>query len=767
MLELVLAQLLVAAAAAATIASRGDVSAGTISWYAQTSKTQVAFNTSTTATLLDVLSSDTIRVRTILHNSTFVEPHVTTPMVVPNGGACTDKHSQLFRVNPTNRDPQPCQSVDSVSVSETHDAVVIVFERVEIRVSLSPMLLQIAVDGVPVMQETTPLTFLTTGQTVQTVTQQDSEQYYGGGMQNGRFTHKQQLIQIERSVNWDTQGSPNASPFYASSQGYAVFRNTFAPGVYDFRGDIASATHNETRFDAFFFLSPEHGVKKLIDAYTRLTGRPFLPPMYGLEMGDSDCYLHNANRGERHTLEWSKRVADGYVDNDMPVGWLLVNDGYGCGYESLPETADMLGARNMTMGLWTESNLTNQPFEVSQGKVRVRKLDVAWIGDGYEFALTGCEQAFEGIEAFSDARGFVWTVEGWAGTQRCAVMWTGDQKGTWENVRFHIPTLQGSGLSGQAWTTGDIDGIWLGSTETYVRDLQHKVFAPVLMSMSGWEQSYGNTAPYDKQPWTHGEPYTSINRKYLRLRESLLPYLYSFAAEAHLTGTPPVRPLLLEYPSDPVTHTTAVQYQFLFGTQFLVAPVYDNRTIRDGIYFPEGTWIDYWNGDRYHGPSTVDGYAAPLETLPLFVKEGSIIPMWPATVNSFKELLPDQEITLDVFPHQESGVTRFRMYEDDKVTRKHRQEEYSIQEFRLETTSASTIVVDIGSIDGEYEGKPDARGYWLVLHLAPGTRVVRSSHRFVVTGEVVKARVESLAWQESATVSFEIEAAVAALSYQE
>ncbi|KAJ3034679.1 hypothetical protein HDU99_010680, partial [Rhizoclosmatium hyalinum] len=294
------------------------------------------------------------------------------------------------------------------------------------------------------------------------------------------------------------------------------------------------------------------------------------------------------------------------------------------------------------MGLWTEFDLTNQPYEVQEGQVRVRKLDVAWIGSGYEFALNGCEVAYQGIEDYSDARGFVWTVEGWAGTQRCAVQWSGDQKGSWDNIRFHIPTLAGSGLSGQAWTSGDIDGIWTGSAETYVRDLQFKVFAPVVMSMSGW-------APYDKQPWRHGEPYTSINRKYLKLRESLLPYFYTYAAEAYFSGVPPVRSLVLEYPNDPITWTNAIQHQFLFGTQFLVAPVFTDTTVRSGIYLPEGTWYNYWNGDKYHGNQVLNNFPAPFDTLPLFIKSGSIIPMW-GNVNSFKHVKKTDDLIVDIYP---------------------------------------------------------------------------------------------------------------------
>lgn len=131
-------------------------------------------------------------------------------------------------------------------------------------------------------------------------------------------------------------------------------------------GDLALA---ET--DAAYRLSTS-AATLVVDSYTDLVGKPFMPPIYGLELGDADCYLHNANRGERRTLD-ALKIAQGYVDNGMPNGWMLVNDGYGCGYENLPEVAKGLQDRNMQVGLWTESALDKQAEEVAAG-VRVRKL---------------------------------------------------------------------------------------------------------------------------------------------------------------------------------------------------------------------------------------------------------------------------------------------------------------------------------------------------------------------------------------------------------
>lgn len=548
-----------------------------------------------------------------------------------------------------------------------------------------------------VWEETQGLSWDQNG-TVQTLDRGEDEQFFGGGMQNGRFSHRDQTIQIAVSYNWNDGGNPNAVPFYMSSAGYGVYRNTFAPGSYSFTDPVAT-THREQRFDAFYFHGS--GLKDILDGYTELTGRPFMPPIYGLELGDADCY----NKDGQTTPD-ALKVADGYKEHDLPIGWMLVNDGYGCGYVELDHVGDELRKRHIELGLWTEDGLPNQEWEVGEAGVRVRKLDVAWVGQGYKFALDAAKEAYYGIEDNSDARGFVWMVEGWSGAQRYAVQWTGDQSGSWENIRFHIPTLMGSGLSGQAFTAGDIDGIFGGSPKTYVRDLQWKVFNPVLMSMSGW-------AATDKQPWRYGEPYTSINRKYLKLRERLMPYIYTYAAEAHRTGLPLNRALVLEYPEDPVTWDETTQYQYLFGESFLVAPVYEDTDVRHGIYLPKGTWIDYWKGKVYKGPAMINHYEAPLDTLPLFVKAGANIPMWPE-MNSHKEKAKDP-ITFDIYP---KGESRFTLYEDDGVTQEYREGAFAEQEV---TTTApengsGDIHIEVGPSVGDYDGKPESRQYHFTVH---------------------------------------------------
>jgi alpha-glucosidase (family GH31 glycosyl hydrolase) len=280
-----------------------------------------------------------------------------------------------------------------------------------------------AADRRQIWAESTPLSW-TADATTQTLERGANEQFYGGGEQNGSFSHRDQTLKIFADDNWDEGGAPNSQPFYGSTAGYGVLRNTFAPGSYSF-SDPVKTTETERRFDAVYVVGDQP--KDVISGYTDLVGKPFLPPIYGLETGDSDCYLHNANRGERQTLD-ALKVADGYKEHDMPNGWMLVNDGYGCGYENLPETGTGLQKDNMQLGLWTQDGLPNQAAEVKAG-VRVRKLDVAWVGPGYQMALNACDTAKSGIEDNSDARGFVWQPVSWAGAERGAGLWCGAQSG--------------------------------------------------------------------------------------------------------------------------------------------------------------------------------------------------------------------------------------------------------------------------------------------------------------------------------------------------
>ncbi|GAA2815339.1 glycoside hydrolase family 31 protein [Kitasatospora sp. CM 4170] len=573
-------------------------------------------------------------------------------------------------------------------------------------------------DGTLLWQESKP-TAWTASRTTQYLGRGPAEQYYGTGLRLGPWALRDQTVPIAVDNTWKPNSNASPAPFYMSSNGYGVLRNTWAPGSYAFTDPVAT-TENEKRFDAYYFVADS--LKGVLGAYTDVTGKPFLAPIWGLELGNADCFnASNPDYTGDHTRARHQTTPDvvGYAQDarkaDMPSGWILPNDGYGCGYTDLRQTVSDLAGLGFHTGLWTSTGLSDIKTEVGTDGSRGVKTDVAWIGGGYKGAFDGVNQAVAGIEDNSDARRFVWTVDGWAGTQRNAVVWTGDTRGDWPTMGWTVPAVVGAGLSGLNYASGDVDGIFGGSPETYTRDLQWKAFTPAFMTMSGWGATNPAAGYTDKQPWRFAEPYLSANRKALQTKMRLMPYLYTMSQAASTTGVPSTRALVLEYPDDPVAQGNATAQEFMAGDSFLVAPVTTGGTTRDGIYLPAGTWTDYWTGRVYQGPTTLNGYAAPLDSTPVFVKGGGIVPMWPQMNHTGEK--PVSTLTYDLYP---SGRSAFSLYEDDGLTRAYRAGASARQQVTVDAPAAGTgtVTVQVGASTGSYAGKPAERGYELTVHLA-------------------------------------------------
>jgi hypothetical protein len=271
---------------------------------------------------------------------------------------------------------------------------------VAVRLQKAPLLLSIYVGGALVVQEAAPLAFNAT-HAWQTLARDAApfaaglaaEYYFGGGMQNGRFSHRDERIEIAVGYDWDDGGHPNPVPFFVSSAGYAVLRNTWSAGEYTFGAPVVTVHAEPTRLDAFILLAGSGGIKALLGLYTNLTGPPFMPPIYALGLGDSDCY-HNSRHG--NSTQVAVAVAKLYREYDMPGGWMLPNDGYGCGYgegpavfptnlTDLTSVVAQLHELGFYAGLWTSTGMPNIAGEVGVAGTRVCKTDVGWIGDGCTF----------------------------------------------------------------------------------------------------------------------------------------------------------------------------------------------------------------------------------------------------------------------------------------------------------------------------------------------------------------------------------------------
>jgi alpha-glucosidase len=166
---------------------------------------------------------------------------------------------------------------------------------------------------------------------------------------------------------------------------------------------------------------------------------------------------------------------------------------------------------------------------------------------------------------------------------------------------------------------------------------------------------------------------------------------------------------VLEYPDDSVTWGKSTQYQFMNGQWLLVAPVYKSEGKRDSIYLPKGTWYDYWDGTALKGGRWLNAYPAPLDKLPVFVKAGAIIPMYPAM--DYDGEKKTDTLTLDIYPHQKSS---FDLYEDDGLTRQYESGAYA--KTLIEVVEKDAIVIRINAARGHYAGQNTARVYLVNVH---------------------------------------------------
>jgi hypothetical protein len=298
----------------------------------------------------------------------------------------------------------------------------------------------------------------------------------------------------------------------------------------------------------------------------------------------------------------------------------------------------------------------------------------------------------------NEARPFIISLDGWAGTQRYAGIWSGDQTGgKWEYIRFHIPTYIGSGLSGQPNISSDMDGIFGGKNMAVnVRDYQWKTFTPMELNMDGWGSN-------PKYPHALGEPAASINRNYLKLKSELMPYAYSIARES-IDGLPMIRAMFLEYPNT-YTLGKSTQYQFTYGPSFLVAPIYQEtkadeqgNDIRNGIYLPEGKWIDYFSGELYEGDRIINNFASPLWKLPVFVKSGAIIPL--NNPNNNVSEIDNSKRIIEFYP---DGNSTFIWYDDDGRTEAYRLGA-SATTLIESTVNADKVSLHIAPTAGNFDG---------------------------------------------------------------
>ena len=365
-------------------------------------------------------------------------------------------------------------------------------------------------------------------------------------------------------------------------------------------------------------------------------------------------------------------------------------------------------------GIWTDMNEPSD-FVDQTGK---NQIDVVSHDEGENsthaknrnvFALLMARATYEGLQRLQpDKRPYVITRAAYAGVQRYSTMWTGDTVSTWESLALSIPMFQTLGLSGEPFVGSDVGGfIGRANGELLVRSYQVSFLAPFCRNHKAIDG-------YDQEPWRFGKYYEDVIRKYLKLRYELLPFLYSTLEEAHRTGVPLFRPLLLNYQDDANTYN--LDDQFMIGSDLLVAPILTAGQTQRLVYLPKGIWYDYWTNKRHDG-GTMIKVEAPLDVVPMFVRAGAIIPKGPA-MNYVNER-PRDPITFEIYPDEKGNATTV-LYEDDGTS-----PAYTTGMFRRTALNASRsgsgFRVSVSTPEGRYVTQ--ARKFGFVVKAQGGRKV--------------------------------------------
>jgi alpha-D-xyloside xylohydrolase len=286
---------------------------------------------------------------------------------------------------------------------------------------------------------------------------------------------------------------------------------------------------------------------------------------------------------------------------------------------------------------------------------------------------------YNGIrQDFPERRALILSRDAYIGAQHNgAIFWSSDIFPTWDVLQRQIPTGLDVSASGIAYWGNDIGG-WMGLPKV------HKPAHPPLIDPSDARDTVGGYDDYPElyvrwyeygvfQPnfrthgtrphneiWSYGNQAEPILEKYLRLRYQLMPYIYSLGYTTHETGAPIMRALFMDFPNDP--KVSDIGNEYMFGPAFLVAPVTSQGQTTKSVYLPAGTaWYNYWTNQRYEGGQTIE-VNAPIDTLPLFVRAGSIVPL-----GSTVESTHDKQIIehVRVYPGADG---EFTLYADDGLT---------------------------------------------------------------------------------------------------
>jgi alpha-glucosidase len=327
------------------------------------------------------------------------------------------------------------------------------------------------------------------------------------------------------------------------------------------------------------------------------------------------------------------------------------------------------------------------------------------------YGMENSRATYEGLLKLNpDSRPFVLTRATYAGGQRYAATWTGDDTSSWNHLRMTTPMLLNLGISGFGLSGADVGGfIGTPGPELLTRWTELAAFQPI-------DRNHANKGSGNKEVWVHGPEQEAIRRRYIEERYRLLPYLYTTVEEMSRTGLPVVRPLFLEFPKatkDLHPMDLDAGNEYLFGPDLLVAPPpFPEQPDSYLIKLPPGVWYDYWTGEKIPDRAAEKDSGAgnlliqpTLEKLPVYVREGAILPLQPVVQST--EEIPQGALTLRVYPGKDC---RGSLYMDDGKTMAYTRGEYLRIDFSCRIT-VTGLTIHIGEHQGPFHP------WWNRIHI--------------------------------------------------
>jgi alpha-glucosidase/alpha-D-xyloside xylohydrolase len=568
-----------------------------------------------------------------------------------------------------------------------------------------------------------------------------------GGPQFDRRGSTDAMVSGQGGYRLATHGARVPIPWIIGTSGWAMFFNQ-PFGSFDFSGPqskfLPASPDSALPLDLFFTVARDPAV--IMAEYAGLTGHPEMPPLWSFGYQQSHRTLASRQEilAEAQTFREKKLPCDGLIylsTGFCPSGWNTANGSFVWNSRVFPDPGEMIdelheghfkvvlhavilsdklrGAARDSCDLsrFDEEQASCQWDE--HRKAFALGVDGWWPDEGDPLdipsRLVRNRMYWDGPQVDRpNERPYALHRNGYAGMQRYAsFLWSGDVQSTWETLKTQVPIAINTSLTGIPFWGTDIGGFVPTrefTAELYLRWFQFGAFCTLFRSHGRawklrlpWGWNTGDPGPVEmssagervipEPSQLHDPRVEPICRKYLELRYRLLPYLYSAVRECAMTGMPIMRALWLHFPDDPRAVSRGDQY--LFGKYLLVAPVVEMGATSRRIYLPPGDWYDFWTNQPVQGGREIDR-AVDLETLPLYVRAGAILPLGP--VKQYAAESSMQPLTVSIYPGDDGS---FLLYEDDGASFHYRQGEWM----------------------GIQMAWHDARRR-LTLHLAPGSRVL-------------------------------------------